>query len=265
MQKVFKKVGIIFNKNVKDSVAIANLLNQKLENSKLIEISAMENDVDLAVAIGGDGTFLKCSRFFSKFDIPILGFNVGRLGYLAQAKPNETDNVIEKLKNSDFEFENRLMLKANNSTALNDIVVKGATSARSSTFDLFINDKIICSYVADGIIISTPTGSTAYSLSAGGPIVSPKLDCFLIIPICAHTLNARPIVVPTFETIKIKTHEKNQDLNISYDGQVEKIVKNEIIIQKNENYAKLLILNHNKNKFYDILKEKLHWAIPPEK
>ena len=265
MQKVFKKIGIIFNNDVAESVSIAKQLNQKIENSELFEISDMSEDIELAVAVGGDGTFLKCSRFFSNYDIPILGINVGRLGYLAQAKPNETDKVINKLENSDFKIENRLMLKSLDNVALNDIVVKGETCARSSTFDLYINEKIICSYVADGIIVATPTGSTAYSLSAGGPIVSPDLDCFLIIPICAHTLNARPIIVPNSETIKIKSHEKNQEFNVSFDGQVDKILKDEVIITKNENYAKLLILNHNKDRFYDILKEKLHWSLAPNK
>lgn len=265
MYKDFKNIGIIFNNDVSESVAIAEQLNKKLPNSKLFETSNMKNEIDLAITVGGDGTFLKCSRFYSKFDIPILGINVGRLGYLAQAKPSEIDDVINKLKNHDFVIENRLMLKSSQDVALNDIVIKGETCARSSTFSLFINEKIICSYVADGIIVATPTGSTAYSLSAGGPIVSPDLDCFLIIPICAHTLNARPIIVPSSETIKIKSFEGNQKLNISFDGQVDKTVQDEVIITGNQNRAKLIILNHNKNKFYDILKEKLHWSLAPKK
>ena len=265
MQKLFKKIGIIFNNDVKDSVLIAEKLKSKLENSEFFEISDMKNDIDLAVAIGGDGTFLKCSRYYSKFSTPILGINVGRLGYLAQAKPDEINEVIEKLSNNDFKTQDRLMLKSGDNVALNDIVIKGETCARSSTFNLFINEKIICSYVADGIIVSTPTGSTAYSLSAGGPIVAPNLNCFLIIPICPHTLNARPIIVPSDETIKITSKEKNQELNVSFDGQVYKTLKDEVLIQKNENFAKLVILNHNKDKFYDILREKLHWSLAPKK
>ena len=119
------------------------------------------------------------------------------MGYLAQARPDEIDVVIQKLKNNDFKIENRLMLKANNKTALNDVVIKGLNCARSSTMELFINDKKLCSYVADGLIISTPTGSTAYSLSAGGPIVSPDIDCFLIIPLRLHVVTT---VVPRLLT-----------------------------------------------------------------
>ena len=193
------------------------------------------------------------------------GFNVGRLGYLAQANPDEVDDVIEKLLKGDFEIENRLMLKANNYTALNDVVIKGVNCARSSTLDLYINDKKLCSYVADGLIISTPTGSTAYSLSAGGPVVSPSVECFLIIPICPHTLNMRPVVIPINDKITIKNHENDEKLNVSFDGQVDLIVENEITIEKNQDCAKLLILNRQKDKFYDILKEKLHWSLTARK
>lgn len=258
-----KKIGIIYNCDVAESINLAKKLQEKLPNSTLFCLDEMNNNIDLAIAIGGDGTFLKVSRFYAPYSTPVLGFNVGRLGYLAQAKPEEIDEVIEKLKNNDFEIQNRLMLKANNKTALNDVVIKGVNCARSSTMDLYINDKKMCSYVADGLIISTPTGSTAYSLSAGGPVVSPDVKCFLIIPICPHTLNMRPVVVPQGEKITIKN--ENEKLNVSFDGQVDIIVENEIEIQKNEDFAKLLILNREKDNFYDILKEKLHWSLSPKK
>ncbi len=265
MNKTFEKIGIIFNPEFDDSKILAKKLNSKIQNAKIFSIDSLKNNIDLAIVIGGDGTFLKASRFYSKKDIPIIGFNVGRLGYLAQAHPNEADFVIEKLKKSDYKIENRLMLKSKNKTALNDIVIKGQNCARTATLDLYINDKKLCSYVADGLIISTPTGSTAYSLSAGGPIISPDVDCFLIIPICPHTLNTRPIIIPSNEKIKIIASEKKEKLNVSFDGQEDITTTNEIIIEKNEKYAKLLILNRQNDKFYDILKEKLHWSIAPKK
>ena len=260
----FQKIGIIYNSEVNESINIANELQKKFENSKLISLFDMSNDIDLAIVVGGDGTFLKASRFYAPYKTSILGFNVGRLGFLTQARPYEADDVINKIKNNDFIIENRLMLKANEHTALNDVVIKGVNHARSSTMDLYINNKKLCSYVADGLIISTPTGSTAYSLSAGGPVVAPSIECFLIIPICPHTLNMRPIVIPVNEKITIKNCEENK-LNVSFDGQVDIVVDNEITIEKNENYANLLILNQKEDKFYDILKEKLHWSLSPRK
>lgn len=258
-----KKIGIIYNCDVIESCELAKKLQEKIPHAVLFCADNMQNNIDLAIVIGGDGTFLKASRFYAPYGVAILGFNVGRLGYLAQARPDEIDLVIEKLKNNDFEIENRLMLKANNKTALNDVVIKGVNCARSSTMELYINDKKLCSYVADGLIISTPTGSTAYSLSAGGPVVSPDVDCFLIIPICPHTLNMRPIVIPKHEKITIKN--ENEKLNVSFDGQVDIIAQNEITIEKNDYFAKLLVLNYKKDKFYDILKEKLHWSLSPRK
>ncbi len=265
MEKNFEKIGIIYNSDIKETENLAKKISEKILNSEIFSHAQLKDDINLAIAIGGDGTFLKCARFYSEKNIPLLGFNVGRLGYLAQAKPNEIDFVIDKLKNSDFIIENRLMLKAKDKIALNDIVIKGINCARTATLDLYINDKKLCSYVADGLIISTPTGSTAYSLSAGGPIVSPLIDCFLIIPICPHTLNMRPVIVPSGEKITVKMHDNDEKLYVSCDGQVDFTIENEITIEKNENYAKLLILNQQKDRFYDILKEKLHWSLSPEK
>ena len=265
MKETFKNIGIIYNSDFSDSVNLAQKLKNGFNNSNIYDINNTPSNIDLAIVIGGDGTFLKAARFFAPLNVPILGLNVGRLGFLTQAKPNEIDEVIEQLNNGEFVIETRLMLKADLETALNDVVVKGVNCARSSTLDLYINDKKLCSYVADGLIISTPTGSTAYSLSAGGPVVSPSVKCFLIIPICPHTLNMRPLVVPTTDKITIKNHEKDEKLNVSFDGQVDIVVENKITIEKNEDFAKLLILNQKKDKFYDILKEKLHWSLSPEK
>ncbi len=260
----YKKIGIIYNQDIKEAKTLANTIKTKLSDSLIFPLEDLTPNIDLAIVIGGDGTFLRAARYYCCYSTPIIGFNVGRLGFLAQANPGDIDLVIEKLKNSDFSLENRLMLKSNDNIALNDIVIKGKNSTRTSTLDLFINDKLLCSYVADGLIISTPTGSTAYSLSAGGPIIEPNLECYTIVPICPHTLNTRPIVIPSYEKIIVKNRE-NEGLKVVFDGQVDCISDYEVKIEKNENYAKLLILNKQKDKFYDILKEKLYWSTPIKK
>jgi len=265
MKNCFEKIGIIYNTEISESLILARKIKEKLSNVEIFSLDKLPNEIDLAISIGGDGTFLKVSRFCAEKNIPILGFNVGRLGYLAQAKPDEIDEVVEKIKNCDFLIEKRLMLKSNNKTALNDIIIKGINRNRTSTMDLYINDKLLCSYVADGLIVSTPTGSTAYSLSAGGPIISPELDCFLIIPICPHTLNTRPVVVPSSEKIIIRISEKTQKLNATFDGQEDLTSQDEFVIEKNNKCASLVVLKQQKDKFYDILKEKLHWSIAPRK
>lgn len=225
----------------------------------------MPNDLTFAISIGGDGTILKCARYYSKLNVPVFGFNMGRLGYLSQALPSELDYVIEKIKNNDFRIEERTMLKSNaGNVALNDMVVKKELNSRTSVLNLYINNEHVCSYMADGIIISTPTGSTAYALSAGGPVISPDIDCFLIVPICPHTLNARPVVVNSNENLTIKICEETK-YQITADGQEIKMFKNEVIIKKYENSAKLLLLNKQKQDFYRVLRQKLHWGVAPHK
>lgn len=265
VNKKSERIGILYNPELKEAKKLALVFESKLKNSKVFTIDNFKKDVDIAISIGGDGTFLKAARFYSKSNTPILGLNVGRLGFLTQAGKNEIDSVIEKLKSKDYTIENRIMLKSGLKTALNDIVIKGANPNRTSTLTLLINNKKLCSYVADGLIISTPTGSTAYSLSAGGPVIAPNIDCFLIIPICPHTLNTRPLIVPIDEKITIENQDTDNKLHISYDGQVERTDTGRVEIEKSKNFAKLIILNQQKDKFYDILKEKLNWSATPKK
>ena len=166
MQNIFQNIGIVYNPEIEKSKETAFLISLKFQHANVFSIDKLKNNVNLAIAVGGDGSFLKIARYYSEYSIPVLGINIGRLGYLAQVKPDEVDETINKIECNQFKIENRLMLKALDKTALNDIVVKGENCARTSTLDLYINDKLLCSYVSDGLIISTLTGSTAYSLFA---------------------------------------------------------------------------------------------------
>ena len=267
MELNLNNTAIIYNPEIEGAFEFSNRLNKKFENSKTYTLDNMPQNPGFVIVVGGDGTLLKCARKYCENDTPIFGFNMGRLGFLAQALPDETDNVVQKIKTGDFRIEKRIMLNCptTGAVALNDMVIRGATFSRTSTLNLYINGIKLCSYLADGLIISTPTGSTAYALSAGGPIISPDIECFVIVPICPHTLNARPIVIPAHEYIKITTNEAPKDFQITADGQDAKIIKNEICVEKHKKYAKLLLLKDNTNHFYDILREKLHWGIAPNK
>ena len=224
---------------------------------------------DLIITVGGDGTLLSMNTYATKYNKPVLGINVGRLGFLTAIEGTQLDDLKTFFEDKDaFEIKKHSLLQAriNNGNwkyCLNDVVIAKHMLSNTISTEIYCNDSSIADIVCDCLIVATSTGSTAYSLSAGGPVVSPDVDCFLIIPICPHTLNMRPIVIPTTEKITIKN--ENEKLNVSFDGQVDTIVENEITIEKNENYAKLLILNHEKDNFYDILKEKLHWSLSPRK
>lgn len=269
MKLNFDKVGIIYNDEIQGAETLAEEISKKFKDSKVYSAQRMRGDISFAIVVGGDGTILKCARKYAKDDIPIFGFNLGRLGYLAQAKPEDIDFVAEKIYNREYRIEERLMLECTvggkTLIALNDMVVRGSIFSRTSTLELFINDNPTSSYLADGIIISTPTGSTAYSLSAGGPIVAPSIDCIVIIAICPHTLNARPLVIPANEKITIKLCKRCNKFQITADGQQGIKIEKEVTIQRHQKTAKLLLLERETEAFYSILRKKMLWGRAPSK
>lgn len=259
------KINLIYNKYINNYSEtldkVVEILNAKNINYTIQEMENVSNQGDFVLVIGGDGTFLRIAKFYSKYSIPVLGINQGRLGFLAQAGVKNLEQLINAIIHKDFYIEKRLMLKSEYELALNDFVIKGCDSYRASKFYLEINGECVCKYIADGLIISTPTGSTAYGLSAGGPVVYPTLEAISIVPICPHTLNARPLIVPSDEKILIKTADKN--LSLSADGYCTKECKDEILIEKSEIKANLAFID--KYKFYSVLRDKMHWGIAPEK
>ena len=259
------KINVVFNKytnNYKDALSsIETRLIEKNIEFKTFELDSMENFGDFTIVIGGDGTLLRAARFYSEWKTPVLGINTGRLGFLSQGVNEEVNSIIDSIINKEYHTEERLMLNSIDRIALNDFVIKGCEQTRTSKFYLEINNKEVCNYVADGIIISTPTGSTAYGLSAGGPVVHPTLDAIVIVPICPHTLNARPLVVPANEKITVKTTDRL--LSVSIDGYDSEKCVDKITIEASKHKAVLAFLN--KNNFYSVLKDKLHWGLSEAK
>ena len=225
----------------------------------VLNIDDLRSGYDFVCAIGGDGTILKVSRFYAKFSTPVMGINSGRLGFLSLVSPKEIDSIPRIIKEKTYETEDRMMLKSMGCTALNDIVIKGHTLSRTSKFDLYINDKLVSDYIADGIIVATPTGSTAYGLSAGGPVIHPELNAMVVVPICAHTMTARPLVVPATEKIVIKSSDEL--LDVSCDGQERFSEVKSVDIERSEYKAKLAF--PKRDDFYTVLKNKLHWGVSP--
>ena len=262
-------VGIFYNKEdtkaYNAAIETANILNLKDINARVLTTEEFRTELTLAFVLGGDGTILKSARFFAPYNIPIFGINLGRLGFLSQAKAMQIRESVDYILQGQFRLEDRMMLAALNQqmTALNDIVIKGDGFSRTSRMYVHINEHTVCDYLADGVIISTPTGSTAYNLSAGGPVLFPALDAIVIVPICPHTMSARPIVVPSSEVINITSSQNKPLIKISADGQnTFDLEPNQAIdVMKSKYSAKLLLLNLQKNSFYSVLKEKLHWGM----
>ena len=257
------KINVVYNQEITNYKEILEKLEKSLKKH-CIEFETFTIDKigyfgDFTFVIGGDGTLLKAARFYSKTKTPVLGINVGRLGFLAQAGAGELDNVITSIINGKYSTEERLMLSSGSALALNDFVIKGCSPSRTSKLFLEINGKFVCDYIADGLIISTPTGSTAYGLSAGGPVLYPTLDAIVIVPICPHTLNARPLVIPSSEKITVKTGDKL--LSVAADGIDTGECVNKIDITVSKERATLVFLKDDS--FYSVLRSKLHWGISP--
>jgi len=280
------KIGVIYNTEhfgAKDvAVKIEKLLTEKGFNVVTHELSPAKKqesreyikDVTFAIIIGGDGSLLGAARYYAGLDIPVFGINTGRLGFLSQLKPDYIEVGIEKILKGEFKIEDRLMLQATNDlekpgfsfSALNDIVIKGGTLSRTARLFLYINGQHVCDYLADGLIFSTPTGSTAYTLSAGGPVLVPGLNAIVIVPICPHSLTTRPLVVPADEKIEVKTCSNCDLIYLTADGQENINLKSNdtIYIRKYEKKAKLILLDDDNNGFYSVLREKLHWGVSPK-
>ena len=219
--------------------------------------------VDLMMVIGGDGSILSAANKAVHVDVPILGINTGKLGFLVDHHPEDFDEIDSALK-GDFLEEKRTLLSVKNDNihalAMNEVVISRQEVGKIMSLTLSINGASICQYLADGLIIATPTGSTAHAMSAGGAIIHPEAKSFLIIPVCPHKLNSRPIVVPEKEKITVQT-EANARVTpyISCDGRPAEKIGTPYSIQI-EAYAKQVSLIHQtKYSFYETLKQKLHW------
>ena len=242
----------------------------KISLNKNIKIDTFDNcikDSDLIMSIGGDGTILSTVRKLSDKTIPILGIHIGNLGFLAQSTEETLIDALKCLINNDYTIEEKLLLKAtikdknkSNYYAFNDIVIDHGNSGRVLKTRVFNNDHHINNYEGDGIIICTPTGSTGYSLSSGGPIVHSNLDVITITPISSHSLSARPIVLPSFWNIKVDFPDHFIDASLTIDGQSRiNLSKDNIIsISKAKFKAKLIVLPFYN--YLNTLKEKLHWS-----
>ncbi|WP_295633743.1 NAD(+)/NADH kinase [uncultured Mitsuokella sp.] len=220
---------------------------------------------DIALSIGGDGTLLGVCRRYSHHAVPVCGINIGTLGFMADIELDELEKKLQKILDGDYIIEHRLLLagyvisdgkKRFLGHAINDIVVKGGV-ARMLYLGLTINQSHLLDYKADGILVSTPTGSTAYSLSAGGPIMNPNVRALIVTPICAHTFNLRPLVIREDDTVHIQIARVQQDIIVTFDGQqvFRLLPGDEVIVQKSN--AQADIVKFEDKDYYQILRTKL--------
>jgi NAD+ kinase len=231
--------------------------------------SGVPSDLFCIFVLGGDGTFLSAVRWIGDQDIPILGIKFGEVGFLAEIAEESLYATAEKVLKGDFILRPRMRLSVRVSrqnetiaqdTVLNDVVINRGALARLAHIETYINDHYLTTYSADGLIVATPTGSTAYSLAAGGPVIHPAVPGIILTPICPFTLTNRPLIVPESAQIKIRLVKRSSDIILTFDGQkgLEINDQDEIFIQKGPHPINLITLPERQ--YFDILKNKLKWS-----
>ena len=269
-------IGIIYNHlkpNAQQYCAkISDWLKDRNIKVKNISYKLNKNPkVDFIISLGGDGTMLRISRLVSKYSIPVMGVNMGTLGFLTDTDIKNVFNSLENILSNGIEYEERMMLDIEiatkngtvKTTALNDCVIRSIYNGRLTSIDSFINKKFLSSYKGDGIVISTPTGSTAYSLALSGPIIYPPLSLFIVSPISPHTLTHRPMILDCNNVLEFTSTNDNKksDLVVSVDGQESYILdKNKKVKIKMFSKKAKLIRDRNYS-YFDTLKTKLKWGV----
>jgi len=239
-------------------------------NYQVADSAAMARSVDLVIVVGGDGSMLSAARDMVDFDIPLLGVNRGRLGFLTDILPHEVEARVSRVLAGEYVVSNRFLLdvevtrggdKIAAGLALNDVVLHPGKSVRMMEFELNIDRQFVYSQRSDGLIVSTPTGSTAYALSAGGPILHPNMDALVLVPMNPHTLTSRPVAVPGSSVVEIRVGERNElHPLVTCDGQCDIMIEPGDVIQIRKKAKQLRLVHPVDHNFYGICRSKLGWG-----
>ena len=234
-----------------------------------------DTEVDALLTLGGDGTLLRGARTMGAREVPILGINMGRLGFLTCCPADQLANALMRFARGDYTVESRMLLRAavtgadrrerDSWLALNDIVVHKGGFARVIDLRVSVDDELIASYAADGVVISTPTGSTAYSLSAGGPVVVPTLETLIVTPISPHTLAIRPVVLPASARVTVQADGTREPLMVTVDGQVGTSIGDGDLLVAGRADTVIRIVRFPGSSFFSTLRQKLGWGGIPER
>ena len=285
MRAMYKEIGILVKEDLSDGIdnkalnlminSISNLdinlyidksSNNKNENFTVLEHKEFVKKVDIVVVFGGDGTLLNAARKYLNYDIPILGINMGNVGFLTDISTDNFEKTIKEVLDGNYKIEERNLVSAkfgnNHLYGLNEVVIHSGAYAQLMRYRLNVNDKVVYEQRSDGLIIATPTGSTAYALSAGGPIIHPSLDVWTILPMLPQSLSSRPFVISTDEKVEMDLFDgPNENAKICVDGQddIDIPYGEKILISKMEKTLKLV--HPNDNDFFEACREKLGWSL----
>ncbi len=237
------------------------------------EVTEAARNPDLVMIVGGDGTFLRAARRFVQDRVPLVGINTGTLGFLTHIDPARLEEFLVMLVSGQYTLEERMMLSIKNpghaasreDLALNDVVIKNANPSQLCTLRLFVNDTLVAIYDSDGLILSTPTGTTAYTMAAGGPVISPEVEAISITPICPHSFSAKAVVVPADKEFRVESDGRNEDVVYALDGlECGTFKRGESLTVVRSNLSfRMVNFQNSDDDFYVLLKKKLHWSMNP--
>ncbi|NIP99268.1 MAG: NAD(+) kinase [Nitrospinaceae bacterium] len=283
-----KKIGIFCKQKPEISREVLKNLTQWLREKNYCPLMGQEtaeiigetspvqkeeipSQADLIIVLGGDGTLLSVARLIHPFEVPILAVNLGSLGFLTEVSLPELYDTLAQVLKGEPNIERRMLLKAllkrkgqniREDFALNDVVIN-KSAARIVNLEVHVNHQYMTSYRADGLIISTPTGSTAYSLSAGGPIIHPSINALVLSPICPFALTNRPIVIPSQSTLQVKLITE-EEVQVTLDGQTGYTMYREDVLEIKQGPTPVCLIQAPGKNYYQILRRKLHWGRPAE-
>jgi len=281
-----KSIGIVAKRNRPEALALARRLVpwlRRRRRSVLLEAEVaaslglgdgvdkaeMMRRADLVVVLGGDGTLLSVARQSGPRAVPVLGVNLGGLGFLTDVRPEEVFRALERVFAGHFRLEQRSMLAAaavrggrtiRRFQALNDVVINKGALARILDLETSVDGVPLCTYKVDGLILATPTGSTAYSLSAGGAIVEPSVGVMLVSPICPHTLTQRPIVLPEGSRVRVAVRSPDEDVVLTVDGQEGMKLANHDVVEVRRSRNRVSLVRSPTHSFFELLRTKLRWG-----
>ncbi len=281
-----KNLGVIANTDKEDAPRVLSRLSEKakelgialfsnketgalIECCDIVDVDTMSRKADAVLALGGDGTVLRTVRLLAGGDIPVMGINIGGLGFLTSVSQKQLDEALECIAWDNYSISSRSVIECAvrrngeelaRYRALNDVVISTGGSLRVVTLDVSVNNESVTSYICDGLMISTPTGSTGHALSAGGPIIIPETKAFVIALICPHTLSSRPLLAPDTSAISVRVTNSNEEVPLSVDGQVGHSLKKGDTIETRKSRETVRFLHLPDYSYFSVLRQKLNWS-----